>query len=732
MTSTRTMIATLTLLCGAAAASGQCNNSIKLMGSSPETGDELAAAMQFGTSNGDSRLIVGAPKADYGAFFGAGMVKLFAKFGNQWGELATINKPANPFHDDHFGQSVGISNGRLVIGAPGHQTNRGIAYIYEYQGAWTPVGTIGSSQVAQRVGEAVAIDGDFAFIGAPGTDTTNNTDSGLVSIQRRQANGTWTQVQTVSDTDFNGFYSNRNLGAAIATKGGLAVIGAPDGKEILWPSFHGYVRVMRVQPNGTWATEAELLAPHPRRIGARAGSVVATDGTRIVIAAPEYPYQSNTDGFDASNVGTAWVMKFENGEWVSEQQLKSPKAASFGRFGAAVSIHGERVLVGEPGTKSAYAYRLAGGKWVLDRSYNDEDSAANGVFGASVALSDLNVFIGDSGDDHTSMTDAGAIYLKALPGGFSDSCDGAMPLSSNTMTGCTIDATPDSVPTCGNVNTANGKSVWMSWTPSCSGNVIMDTLGSDFDTVLSVHQGCPGEVGSTLVACDDDSFPGPDRLSMLSFNYAAGTKYLINVRGYNTAAGNFTLRVNQWQTPSNDSCSTPQTVISGNAYSFANCNATTDSNISNTCANNSATKDVWFRYTAPVNGTLNLDTFGSSYDTILSVFAGGACPAAASIACNDDANPQANSAVDVEVQAGASYMIRVAGFTASSPVGDGLLNVALTPSCQCDWNHSGALSVQDIFDFLTGYFSGNGDINQSGATTVQDIFDFLACYFAGC
>ena len=49
--------------------------------------------------------------------------------------------------------------------------------------------------------------------------------------------------------------------------------------------------------------------------------------------------------------------------------------------------------------------------------------------------------------------------------------------------------------------------------------------------------------------------------------------------------------------------------------------------------------------------------------------------------------------------------------------------------CRCDWNQSGAVTVQDIFDFLNGYFTSNGDFNGEGGTTVQDIFDFLACYF---
>jgi len=51
-----------------------------------------------------------------------------------------------------------------------------------------------------------------------------------------------------------------------------------------------------------------------------------------------------------------------------------------------------------------------------------------------------------------------------------------------------------------------------------------------------------------------------------------------------------------------------------------------------------------------------------------------------------------------------------------------------------DFDTSGAVTVQDIFDFLNAWFVGsiNADINYSGAVTVQDIFDFLNAWFAGC
>ncbi len=58
----------------------------------------------------------------------------------------------------------------------------------------------------------------------------------------------------------------------------------------------------------------------------------------------------------------------------------------------------------------------------------------------------------------------------------------------------------------------------------------------------------------------------------------------------------------------------------------------------------------------------------------------------------------------------------------------------LSVHCPADFNNSGDVSVQDIFDFLAAYFGNDpgADFNNSGIISVQDIFDFLAAYFTPC
>ncbi len=54
--------------------------------------------------------------------------------------------------------------------------------------------------------------------------------------------------------------------------------------------------------------------------------------------------------------------------------------------------------------------------------------------------------------------------------------------------------------------------------------------------------------------------------------------------------------------------------------------------------------------------------------------------------------------------------------------------------CPGDFNCSGTVTVQDIFDFLGAFFGSDpsADFNGVGGVTVQDLFDYLAAYFSPC
>ncbi len=83
--------------------------------------------------------------------------------------------------------------------------------------------------------------------------------------------------------------------------------------------------------------------------------------------------------------------------------------------------------------------------------------------------------------------------------------------------------------------------VWYFYVATCTGPVVMDTIGSVFapynDTVLSVYDACGGDE----IACDDDD--GPDLLSSLVFGATDGPSYWIRVAGYLDNSGDIVLNI---------------------------------------------------------------------------------------------------------------------------------------------------------------------------------------------
>lgn len=50
---------------------------------------------------------------------------------------------------------------------------------------------------------------------------------------------------------------------------------------------------------------------------------------------------------------------------------------------------------------------------------------------------------------------------------------------------------------------------------------------------------------------------------------------------------------------------------------------------------------------------------------------------------------------------------------------------------QSDWDASGRVGPEDLFEFLSDYFRAQADYTMDGSTSVQDLFAFLTDWFAG-
>ena len=121
--------------------------------------------------------------------------------------------------------------------------------------------------------------------------------------------------------------------------------------------------------------------------------------------------------------------------------------------------------------------------------------------------------------------------------------------------------------------------------------------------------------------------------------------------------------------PVNDTCLTA-TAIGNGTFLGTTAGAGTDDTAS--CGNSDFSPDVWFEYTAPSAGAVFFNTFGSSFDTVLSLYSscGGA-----EIDCNDDAGSGQQSALLENVNASQVIYARVSGYGGDS--GAYVLNTGL-------------------------------------------------------
>ncbi len=177
------------------------------------------------------------------------------------------------------------------------------------------------------------------------------------------------------------------------------------------------------------------------------------------------------------------------------------------------------------------------------------------------------------------------------------------------------------------------------------------------------------------------------------------------------------------QPPASDICANATNIGVGTSYG-TNVGATTDREASCHLSEN----DVWWRFCAPSTGVYEVNTMGSTFDTVLSIrtTCGGA-----EIACNDDnGGPGYWSRVRPTLNAGTCYRIRVGGSEATpDEVGDITLNIVAPPplgACCVSGNACNTGVTRSWCDGQGGIWQGDGS---SGCTDCPPILG--ACCVGG-
>lgn len=214
------------------------------------------------------------------------------------------------------------------------------------------------------------------------------------------------------------------------------------------------------------------------------------------------------------------------------------------------------------------------------------------------------------------------------------------------------------------------KTVWYRYTASESRRLVADTLGSDYDTVLAVFEGGPNE--ETLAACNDN---WKSLQSRASFDAEAGQTYYFMVSG---PGGELHFNLDFAVPPPNDDIENAKRISIKMPWVFSvdTSEATLDTS-DPSCHGKS--RSVWFKYVRPKKWEarqIELRTFGSDYDTTLSVYTGR--PGNLQQIKCDDNTGGFQSKVRFKAEPGETYWVMV-GSARNSPGGNLVLKAKQPP-----------------------------------------------------
>ena len=167
-----------------------------------------------------------------------------------------------------------------------------------------------------------------------------------------------------------------------------------------------------VDVGGTWIQQAKLTASDGGPAD-RFGEAVAIDGDTIVVGVPDHDLAGTVDA------GAAYVFERSGVTWSESAKLTIAGALQGDRMGIDVAVSGDTVLAGAPwrgGGGRAYVYTGTGGTWSLQAELVAADTAAADEFATGVALDGNRAAVGALGDDDNGSF-SGSVYLFERSGG---------------------------------------------------------------------------------------------------------------------------------------------------------------------------------------------------------------------------------------------------------------------------------------------------------------------------
>lgn len=282
----------------------------KLVAADPSAHSSFGRAVAV---SGDTAL-VGAPEEAVGDAYSQGAVYVFTRSGTTWTQQARLTAPA--LHDqDGFGAALALSGDTAVIGAPGTTEgwdSLGAAYVFARSGTtWSLQQKLlaADGQDEDHAGGSAAISGDTVLVGAPGPGTSDHPGAAFVWV--RGSSG-WSEQQKLEAP------GGASIGSTVALSGDTALA---DGFAF-------------VRAGTAWRIDQKLVARDPHGQSAGAVSTALSGDTALLGAGEE------------GDADAAYLFALEDTRWTQQQRLDDGEQSDAANFGCAVALSGDTALVG--------------------------------------------------------------------------------------------------------------------------------------------------------------------------------------------------------------------------------------------------------------------------------------------------------------------------------------------------------------------------------------------------
>src|SRR6478736_2959921 len=285
--------------------------------------------------------------------------------------------------NSYFGSAAALNGSTALIGADGHNSFQGAAYLFTKSNrSWSQGQKLTASDglAGDEFGYRVVLANDTLLVGAFTATVGGNASQGAAYLFT-ESNGTWSESQKLTATD-GGLFDN--FGASVALDGSTLVVGA-NGATVGGNAGQGALYVF-AESNGTWS-QVQKLTASDGTANSSFGESVALNGSTALIGA------NNATVNGHSFQGAAYIFSESNGTWSQVQKLTASDGAANSNFGSAVALNGSTALIGADGSTvggntyqgKAYLFTESGGNWSQSDTFIASDGAVDDYFGAALA-----------------------------------------------------------------------------------------------------------------------------------------------------------------------------------------------------------------------------------------------------------------------------------------------------------------------------------------------------------